>query len=201
MMRSLPFMLVAALATTAQGQIFQPTSAIAGSEFSSLYDIGNTIDGSGLPAGFTPDSVHATYVANNHWTTQAGALGLGRAWAQFFFDEPVRIGVFHMWNHLSNGVAADSGYAVTLFNLELLDSNDNVLYTLANAMAQPHVSVAQSYFLPVTNNVSSVKFTILANNGSNNYTGLAEVAFGAVPTPGAAALLGVAGLLAGRRRR
>lgn len=190
-----------ALGFGAQAQLFQPDSAVAGSEFSGSYDIGNAIDGSGLPAGFDPTSVHATYAVNNHWTTRPGALGAGNAWAEFSFDAPVTIGTFHMWNHLSNGVAADPGYAVTLFNLELLDSDSNVLHTLSNAAAQPNVHVAQSFFLPVTSNVSSVRITILANNGSPNYTGLAEVAFDSVPAPGALALLGVSGLVAGRRRR
>jgi MYXO-CTERM domain-containing protein len=190
-----------ALASVASAQLFQPTSATATSEFSASYDIGNVIDGSGLPANFTPASVHGTYNVNNHWTTAPGALNQNNAAASFFFSDPVTIGTFHMWNHLSNGVAADPGYAVTRFNLRLFDSANNELFALLNQSATPNVFIAQSFLFAPVANVSRVDFRILANNGSNNYTGLAEVAFEAVPTPGALALMGFGGLLAARRRR
>lgn len=192
--------LVASVGLAAQAQIFQPDSAVAGSEFSGSYDIGNAIDGSGLPPGFDATSVHATYAANNHWTTRAGALAAGNAWATFSFDEPVTIGTFLMWNHLSNGVASDPGYAITRFTLELMDSDSNVLHSLVDVTAVPNVHTAQSFVMPITGGVSSVKLTILANNGSPNYTGLAEVAFSAVPAPGALALLGIGAIVSRRRR-
>lgn len=201
MIRTVTLLAVAASASIASAQLFQPDSATATSEFSGAYDIGNTIDGSGLPAGFTPASIHATYVTNNHWTTQAGALALDNAKASFFFDSPVTIGTFHMWNHLSNGVASDPGYAVTRFNLRLFDSANNELFSLLNQSATPNVAIAQSFLFAPVANVSRVDFRVLANNGSNNYTGLAEVAFESVPTPGALALMGFGGLLAARRRR
>lgn len=183
------------------GTLFQPDSAIAGSEFSNSYLITNAINGSGLPAGFDLDSVHSTYVQNNHWTTRSGALAAGDAWAQFFFDAPVTIGNFHMWNHLSNGVASDPGYAITLFNLELYDADDVLLESITNVSALPNIAVAQSFSVPLTENVSSVILTILANNGSPRYTGLAEVAFDSVPAPGSFALIALGGLAASRRRR
>ncbi len=137
-------------AGVAHGRLFQPDSATATSTFSGSYDIGNTIDGSGLPLNFGPGDGHATYVTNNHWTTAAGALNAGNAAASFFFDAPVTIGTFHMWNHRSNGVAADPGYAVTLFNLRLFDAANNELFSLLNQSATPNVAVAQSFaFAPV----------------------------------------------------
>lgn len=190
-----------ALASVATAQLFQPDSATATSEFSASYDIGNVIDGSGLPAGFTPASVHSTYVQNNHWTTASGALGANNAAASFFFNSPVTIGTFHMWNHLSNGVASDPGYAVTSFDLRLFDAGNNEIFSLLNQSATPNVAIAQSFLFAPVANVSRVDFRILANNGSTRYTGLAEVAFEAVPTPGALALMGFGGLLAARRRR
>lgn len=191
----------AASASIASAQLFQPDSATATSEFNGSYDIGNVIDGSGLPANFTPADVHATYVQNNHWTTRAGALANNNAAASFFFNSPVTIGTFHMWNHLSNGVAADPGYAVTRFDMRLFDSANNELFSLLNQSATPNVFIAQSFLFAPVANVSRVDFRILANNGSNNYTGLAEVAFESVPTPGALALMGFGGLFAARRRR
>lgn len=193
--------LAAASASIASAQLFQPDSATATSEFSASYDIGNVIDGSGLPANFTPASVHSTYVQNNHWTTQAGALNANNAAASFLFDNPVTIGTFHMWNHLSNGVASDPGYAVTRFDMRLFDSANNELFSLLNQAALPNVAIAQSYLFAPVANVSRVDFRILANNGSPNYTGVAEVAFESVPTPGALALMGLGGLVATRRRR
>ncbi len=202
MIRTLTILAVAgAGASVASAQLFQPTSATATSEFNGSYDIGNVIDGSGLPVNFTASSVHSTYVQNNHWTTQAGALANNNAAASFFFAAPVTIGTFHMWNHLSNGVASDPGYAVTRFDIRLFDAGNNEIFSLLNQTATPNVAIAQSYLFAPVANVSRVDFRILANNGSPNYTGVAEVAFEAVPTPGALALMGVGGLLATRRRR
>ncbi len=189
------------LCGVASAQIFQPDSATAGSEFSSSYDIGNAIDGSGLPAGFGITDEHATYVQNNHWTTRSGAIGAGTAWADFSFDSPQTIGAFYMWNHRSDGVAADPGYAITTFNLELFDDLDNPLGSLMNQSATPNVLVAQDYLFAPIDDVSRVRLTILANNGSPQYTGLAEVAFAAVPAPGTLALAALGGLATVRRRR
>lgn len=190
-----------AVASNASAQLFQPNFATATSEFSSLYDILNTIDGSGLPANFTPADAHANYTINNHWTTAAGALNQNNAAASFFFNLPVTIGTFHMWNHRSNGIAADPGYAVTRFNLRLFDADNNEIFALLNQVALPNIAIAQSYVFAPVANVSRVDFRVLANNGSPNYTGLAEVAFESIPTPGAVSLLGIAGLAAMRRRR
>ena len=202
MIRIASVLLVAgALTSVASAQLFQPNSATATSEFSASYDILNTIDGSGLPVNFTPASVHATYAVNNHWTTRPGALGNNNAAASFFFTAPVTIGTFHMWNHLSNGVAADPGYAVTRFDMRLFDSSNNELFALLNQSAVPNVFTAQSFTFSPVANVSRIDFRVLANNGSPNYTGLAEVAFESIPSPGALALLGLGGLVATRRRR
>jgi hypothetical protein len=166
-----------ALAAAASADIFQPDGATAGSEFSGLYDIGNTRDGSGLTVPFTIFSPHATYETNNHWTTKAGALQAGNAWASFTFNSDRTIGTFHMWNHRSNGIASDPGYAVTLFNLRMYDVNGALLFELLNQPATPNVPEAQSFCFEPVDGVRRVDFTILANNGSPNYTGLAEVAF------------------------
>lgn len=190
-----------ASASVASAQLFQPDSATATSEFSGSYLIDNVIDGSGLPANFTPADAHANYAINNHWTTVSGALAADNAKASFLFNSPVTIGTFHMWNHRSNGVASDPGYAVTSFDLRLFDSSNNELYSLLNQSATPNVAIAQSFLFAPVANVSRVDFRIITNNGSPRYTGLAEVAFEAVPTPGALALMGFGGLLAARRRR
>lgn len=199
-----PAVLVTAVASAAaHAALFQPDSATAGSEFSGNYLIDFAINGTGLPDPFTPSDVHATYARNNHWTTRSGALAAGTAFADFFFDTPKTVGTFYLWNHLSNGIASDPGYAVTLFDLELFDAADNPLGSITNVAADPDFFAAQAFGFAPIDNVSRVKLTILANNGSPQYTGVGEVAFDSlrIPTPASAALLAAAALVGTRRRR
>lgn len=63
------FSLIAAsvsLFGSAPAQIFSVESAVAGSTFSSQFDIGNAIDGSGLEGNRHPDTPHAVYGVDNH---------------------------------------------------------------------------------------------------------------------------------------
>jgi hypothetical protein len=198
--------LAAITCASAHAQLFQPNSAVAGSTFSSPdYNIANTINGSGLASGFTPSTPHADYTnagTGNHWTTASNAITAGNAWAEFSFTSPVTIGTFHMWNHRSNGIASNGLYGVREFNLKLYDSSNNLLFQLLNQGALANVATAQSYgFAPVAN-VSKVRFEILKNGQPNNssFTGLAEVAFEAVPEPGSMAALGL-GVIAFLKRR
>jgi hypothetical protein len=178
---------------TTQGALFQPDSATASSEFNSLFDIGNTIDGSGLPVNFGPSDSHSSYAVDNHWTTAANQV-LGTS-ASFDFNNDATIGTFYLWNHRSNDISANPYYAVTLFDLILRDVNNLPVLSLLNQSALGGVSTAQGYsFLPLSG-VRSVDFIIRSNQGltqgSNpNYTGLAEVAFSEVgiPEPSSVAL-------------
>jgi len=195
--------------------LIRPDSAVAGSTFNSLYDIGNAIDGSGLPAEFTLADLHGTYLVDNHWTTQSGAIGAGTAWAEFFFDTPQTLGQFHLWNHRSNGVASNPHYAVTQFDLELRDAEGNALLTLndmaaAGVLSGSYSGGVQSFAFAATEGVSSVWFRIDRNvqtdlfGGTGVYTGVAEVAFGTpIPEPESLALmlLGLAAIGARMRRR
>ena len=164
----------------AQAQLIRPNSATATSEFSALYDIGNVIDGSGLPANFTPADAHANYTTNNHWTTRSGQT-IGQS-ATFTFDTSQTIGGFYMWNHRSNGIAANSFYEVVRFDLVLRDGpngSGNVLANLTNIDALPNVAVAQTFAFDPRSNVRSIQFIVRAteNNNASPFTGLAEVAF------------------------
>lgn len=197
---------VAAMAAGAQAQtLVSPDSATAQSEFSTAYHIENAIDGTGLPVGFTPADAHDIYRVDNHWTT-GGNPGFPTS-ATFFFNAPQTLGTFYLWNHQSNPsvdfLAADPDYDVTNFSLELFDAADTSLLLLEDLTAQEDIAVAQTFAFPSqVSGVSSVVFTINANAGSN-FTGVAEVAFdvAVVPGPGAAVVLGAAGLAAARRRR
>lgn len=205
---------IASAAAAYPASLIHPNSATAGSTFSASYDIANAIDGSGLPAGFDLSSEHGTYVVNNHWTTQAGAIGAGTAWAEFFFDSPQILGQFHLWNHRSNGVASNAYYAVTQFDLELRDADGNALLRLDNVAAGglaagSYSGGVETFQFAATQAVRSVWFHIDRNvytdmfGGGGVYTGVAEVAFGApVPEPAAWSLLLAGGaVLMGRSWR
>ncbi len=204
-MRTTLALLSGVMTVAAQATFFQPDSATAMSEFSGSYDIGNAIDGSGLPTGFGPADSHATYVQNNHWTTQANAINAGTAKATFNFSSDVTVGTFYLWNHRSDGVASNGLYAVSLFNLVLKDQSGTVLYSVLNQSAVANVATAQSFSFNPVNGVRSAEFTILANGQptNNSYTGVAEVGFDTEGVPEPATLLVVAGLglVAARRKR
>ena len=155
------------------GQLFQPDSAVASSEFSGSYDIGNTIDGSGLPAVFSFNTPHATYVVNNHWTTRINATNVN---ATFFFDEPKTIRQFFLWNHRSNNIAADNNYAVRRFTLTFFDADGGQVGVVEDLAAEKNVVRAQLYAFDAMVGVRSVRIDILENFGSP-YKGFAEVAF------------------------
>ncbi|MDX2036165.1 MAG: PEP-CTERM sorting domain-containing protein [Isosphaeraceae bacterium] len=203
--------MITACAVDARAGLVQPTSATAESEFSGSYDIGNAIDGSGLPAGFTPASAHATYTTHNHWTTKAAAVNEGKANASFFFADPVHLDAFHLWNHRSNGIASNAFYEVTSFDLAFYDSGGMLLRSILGLSALGETATAQTYHFPIVIDVSRVDFKIVANQGlprgtNPNYTGVAEVAFNAVAVPEpstiALGLLGAGfGLARAARRR
>lgn len=166
--------------------IFQPDTATASSEFSSSFDVGNAIDGSGLPVEFTIDDAHADYAVNNHWTTASNPSF--PVSAILGFNTPVTIGQFFLWNHRSNIIANDAFYEVIQFDLILRDSGGNDLLTLNDLTATGDTAFAQVYDLPLTSGVSSVEFLIDANQGSS-FTGVAEFAFTSIPEPSSALLL------------
>jgi hypothetical protein len=181
MMYLYPAVGVLLCAATASAQLIRPDSATATSEFSGSYDIGNTIDGSGLPVNFALTDPHATYAANNHWTTQANHT-LGES-ATFSFNNAQTLGAFHMWNHRSNGIANNPYYEPVRFDLALFSgpgATGTQLLLLTDVAAESNIAVAQTFPFNTTAGVRSVRFTVRATENGNvsPYTGLAEVAFG-----------------------
>lgn len=196
-----------AAASPAAAAIIKPTGAAASSSFSSGYLPTFTIDGSGLSGGgLDPSEEHATYVPGNHWTSAAGNP-VGQ-WIDWTFSAPQTLGAAYIWNHRSNGVAANPNYEPTLFNLTLFDAAGGVLGSFVNVSLLPDVASAQRIDFALTANVSRVRFDVLQTQGSTPYTGLAEVAFdtqsfaGAVPEPASwAMMIGGFGLIGGTLRR
>jgi len=198
------------LSAQSHAVLFQADSAVAGSTYSAIYTINNTINGSGLPANFGPSDPHAPYTSSaggNHWTTAANAILNNTAWAEYSFNSDVTMGTFYMWNHQSNGgLASNPDYDVTLFDLRLYDAGNNVLLELLNQVGQEDVTTAQLYTFGPVSGVRKVRIDILANARANNdsYTGLAEVAFDtqAVPEPATMAIgaFALAGYLVRRKK-
>jgi hypothetical protein len=202
-------------AASAQAALIKPDTAVTGSQFSALYDIGNAIDGSGLPLGFDAAALHDVYKVNNHWTTLAGAIAAGTAWAEFSFKDAQTLNTFYLWNHQSNGgIAASPYYAVTQFDLIFKDGMGNTLSSVLDVAAVGGAgnSAAQVFSFAEVSGVKTVRFVIDANSKPlgftrADYTGVAEVRFGLVaapiPEPGTYALmaLGLAGVAAAARRR
>jgi hypothetical protein len=194
-----PSMVVAGFAATVTGGIITPTDAIASSEFDGNYVIGNTINGSGLSAGDVATATHGDYARGNHWTTRAGQQV--NANATYFFGQAETVRRFLLWNHRSNIIASDSGYAIRTFDLEFFDASDVLVGSITGLSAEKDVDTAQVYTFAAIDGVLSVKLTIRENHGSNLYTGLAEARFSSIPTPGGAAAVLGAGVLGVRRRR
>lgn len=184
----------------ARAVMITPDSATAMSTFNANYDIGNAIDGSGLPAGFTPADSHADYAAGNHWTTATGAVAAGTAKASLFFDNPTDIGGLYLWNHRSNVISVNPDYDVRGFDLIFRDGAGVEIGSALGLEAQENIASGQTFVFPIVSGVRQVDFIINSTWGSTTYTGFAEIRFDTVPAPGTIAV-GVLGLVAGVRRR
>jgi hypothetical protein len=204
----------------AQAAVVKPDTARASSEFSATYRAENTINGTGLTGdGTDVTEAHAPYsnayeakvdAFGNHWTTRGSAI-LDQ-WIVWAFDTPTLLGGIYIWNHESGGgLASNSGYEPTLFDLELFDANGNSLFRLDDEMLEPDNTFAQAFSFGDHYLVTEARFDVEAVQSSTNYTGLAEVAFDTeviggttvVPVPAALPLLatGLAALGAVRLRR
>ncbi len=206
--RALSLLLLLAINSSAHAEFIQPDSVTASTEFSGGFNglAVNTINGSGLPANFSPTDTHATYGSGNHWTTTGSAPT--DQFITWGFSSPENLDTIYIWNHRSTEpTAANSGYDVTLFDLTLFNASSQVLLTLQNVSLLPDVATGQAVsFGGSIFGVSSVRFDVQATQSSLTYTGLAEVGFNRitpVPEPSTASALAGAGALvwAGLRRR
>lgn len=183
-MRRICCILAATLACgAAHAATFSADSATATSEFSALYDAGNTIDGSGLSAAGNPGATHGSYQQNNHWTTRSSeTVGESITWS---FNSGEDLGGLYIWNHQSTttaqgGVGANSNYEPVLFDLLIADTGGSTLAEYTSQAIAPDTATSQSYSLSsILSGVGSVTFTIRATQNGNvsQYSGLAEVLF------------------------
>ena len=166
------------------GDLVQPDSATASSEFSDQFDIGNTIDGSGLPANFSTSDEHETYVVDNHWTTAAGQT-IGTT-ATFEFNTPKTLRAFVFWNHRSDNISANGNYEIVRYALTLRNQAGDVIGEFPDNIAKANTAKGQVLKFPANiHGIKTIEFTVLeteANNASP-YTGLGEVAVEEIPPP------------------
>lgn len=183
MMRSLKVTAVVVMAGAAcspapGASIIHANTATASSQFSASYAPTLTINGSGLNGPACPNTEHAAYTPSNHWTTANGTNPIGQniTWG---FNTPQTLNRVHIWNHQSTpSHAANPFYDVTLFDLEVRDSANSIIYSVTNQAMLPDTATAQTYsFESTLEDVKTVKFTVRQTQGSTTYTGLAEVLF------------------------
>ena len=156
-------------------------TASASSEFSGSYIAENTINGTGLSTTGDPTASHGIYLRGNHWTTARG--GVDGAFIEWGNPAPDRLGGLYIWNHRSTtsaggGVANNTNYEPTLFDLEFRDASDTVLRSFTDQSIAPDTDLAQAFTMTsILAGVSTVKFTVKQVQGTTPFTGLAEVLF------------------------
>ena len=195
--------------------ILSPVGATASSEFSSTFDIGNTIDQSGLSSGFTSgitdfdaylatNPTHTLVAANFEWFTPSGVT---TATVTYDLGAIVSIDRIALWNEESSGVG----------NVNVLFSTDGVTF-VPNTLGITPVNnpIGSDYpaqvFALSAGSTRYVQLSISqcpqAEPGAFPGCGIGEVAFSSggaqqqVPEPSSMLLFGTAavGAIAARRR-
>jgi len=193
--------------------IISPVAATASSTYSATYDIGNTIDRSGL---FTPfvsgvtdfdayvatNPIHTLVAENNEWFSAEGVTS-----AQVTYDLGSVIGIdrLALWNEEFSGFGTG----------RVSVSNDGITFASLTSISPVDSPFVTDYGVQVFGlgalSTRFVRFDISGcpqpNGDPRLLCGIGEVAFStvgtSVPEPGSLALLGVAlaGLGFARRRK
>lgn len=193
--------------------IIGPVAASASSEFSSSFDIGNTIDQSGLSMGYisgvtnfdayiASNPTHTLIAANFEWFTEEGVTS---AIVDYDFGGVFNIDRMVLWNEESSGIGE--------FNI--LISQDNVNFTTVGSNLSPFDNPLADYSAEVFDIQDSlaryVRLEVSGcpqpDRGSFVGCGIGEIAFSTTdipPQPEPATILGllaVSGLGLGMKRK
>ena len=196
--------------------IISPVSATASFELSSTYDIGNTIDQSGLSAGFVDgvtnfdayladigagNPTHSYTAADNEWFTP---VGITSATVNYDLGGVYSIDRLALWNEEFSGIGT----------LDILVSLDNINFTTVASDLRPvdnprNVDYGAQIFGFGTQSARYIQFDVSncpqPNGDPTLYCAIGEVAFStsAVPIPAAVWLFGsgLLGLIGVARRK
>lgn len=194
--------------------IIGATGATASSTVGASYDIGNTIDQSGLSAGYTSgvtdfdiyigtNPSHSYVAIDNEWFS---AFNVTVATINYDLGSVMSIDRIALWNDEYSGFGIGN----------ILTSIDNVLFTTLAIIIPTNSDAETDYFAQIfgftTTAARYFRFNIRGcpqpNGGGHNGCGIGEVAFSsvaAVPLPAALPLFGtglaIMGFMGWRRKR
>jgi hypothetical protein len=178
------------------------TSAVASSEFSSAYGINNIFDGN-----MTTQWAIASYAGTNPQGRDVG-------WFSFTLDQEYSIDALRLaprfaTNTVDGFNTAKMWIGTSSFGVDVTSASSTSSFLASNTPATwsrtGMFDGLQSFALdaPVTGRYVLVQLINTGDSGTFRNLGLREFALSAtaVPAPGAIALVGLAGLAGGRRRR
>lgn len=195
--------LVSLFISPAYSKILSPVAATTSSYNSTFYDIGNTIDQSGLSIGFTSgvddfdayfahDPRHATLAMNNEWFTSTGVIS---ATISYDLGDTFTVDRFAIWNEEAAGVG----------QFDLLSSVDGVNFasvlTSVAPTDHPNINYPADIYLFTPVNARYFRLDVSdcpqPNGSGAQLCAIGEVAFDGVaylpapsPVPGPFSILG-----------
>jgi MYXO-CTERM domain-containing protein len=177
------------------------TSAVASSEFSSSYVIGNIFD----------NDMNTQWAISSYAQTNPQGRDVG--WFSFTLDQAYSIDAIRLAPRFATGTVdgfdtVNIWVGTSSFGVDVTSASSTSSFLATNTSASwsrtGNFSGLQTFtpVAPIVGQYVLVQLINTSDNGTFRNLGLREFAFSAnaVPAPGAIALLGLAGL-AGRRRR